>query len=303
MVPGDLMPPFLTTIKKESFDMVKHRAAIGLSLLSALVFCAFAAQSASAAVAKNTTAFTCIPEPNGKGDFEDAHCDKTHPKKEGKFTHSLITNAKTLVDSSNQKVTNETKNSEPAVFKGTVFTLPFQIECSEVTATSELSNEEPAAKEHKIKFAKNVYNFSKCTASKPAKCTAPKEPIIGEASGEGVEGLEGPKGEANAMGIEFKGSKAEEGFVEITFPKASNPECPIAEKPFVISGSMIATSGPTTESGQNGKESGATLVFTPKFKMQLLRVSLATAEFSTILTPTMTNGTTTENPISTTTTT
>jgi hypothetical protein len=63
---------------------------------------------------------------------------------------------------------------------------------------------------------------------------------------------------------------------------------------------MIATNGPTAESAQENKESGATLVFTPKFKMQTLTLGGNPAEFETITTATMFG---LGNPISLTTTT
>ena len=111
--------------------------------------------------------------------------------------------------------------------------------------------------------------------------------------------MEGPKGEKNAMGLEFVGSGEKELFTEVEFLGAL---CPLGDKSeFPINGRVVATNGPTTESAQENKHTGATLVFTPKFKMQTLKLGPSNAEFSTIVTPFMfgANG----NPITTTTTT
>jgi hypothetical protein len=64
---------------------------ICFSLVSALMFCALAAQGASAAEAKNTTAVTCVKN-GGLLDFKDAHCDETVEPGTGEFGHVELTN-------------------------------------------------------------------------------------------------------------------------------------------------------------------------------------------------------------------
>jgi hypothetical protein len=91
--------------------MIGRRAVVGLSLLSALLFCAFAAQSASAALktSTNTTGFTCVKGVTEKGDFKDEHCDETNVGK-GAFKHELIPlNTTTEVEFSNEKSQNRQK--------------------------------------------------------------------------------------------------------------------------------------------------------------------------------------------------
>jgi hypothetical protein len=269
--------------------MIGRKAVIGLSLLSALLFCAVVAQSAAAAAATNTTAFTCVKQAGGK--FNDAHCDN---KVSGEFEHVAISGTTEKVAATNENVTNETKSSEPAVLKGTVPGGKTQIECTKVkneVENSSLTNSE-SEKKHKL-TGKARTEFSTCTVVEPKKCTV-KEPIVSNATVEGLEGLTGPKGEANAMGGEFKGSGLEETFAEITYEGA---ECALKGQTFKVKGSAIATSGPTTESAQNNQWSGATLVFTPKFSMQTLKLGANAAEFSGIFTSTMSGG----NPIALTT--
>ena len=101
--------------------MTGRRAVIGLSLLGALLVCAFAAQSASANVAttsKRITAVTCV-KGGGLKDFSKTHCDPgdTVEAGKGEFGHVAINGETKEVDATNEKVTSETKESEPAVLR------------------------------------------------------------------------------------------------------------------------------------------------------------------------------------------
>jgi hypothetical protein len=267
--------------------MIGRRAIIGLSLLSALLFCAFAAQSASAATKSvNTTMFTCVK--TEVGDFIDGHCDTTGVPGKEQFSHVAIPNDTTTeVDTSNLKVTNSTKDAEPWVIKSKVAGAKVTIECTTVknnTAKSLVHNVESGGIEKKHTLTgSTVTEDSACTVKEPAKCTV-AEPIVFSSNVEGVEGLEGPKGEKNAMGLEFKGAGAEETFGEIEFKNKGEEKCAVGGKKFPVKGSMIGTCGPTTESVQTNKECGATEVFTPKFEMQKLKVGAETAELTTIAT-------------------
>jgi hypothetical protein len=282
--------------------MIGRRAVVGLSLLSALLLCAFAAQSASANVrttSNNTTAFTCVKDAGKTGDFKDAHCDETGIKGKEEFKHVEIKlNETTEIEASNEKVTESTKKSEPALLTGKIALAKVKIECLKVKnkAGSTIHNVEPTSKQHTFTGTIET-EFEECKVLELAKC-AVKEPIIAGASIHGVEGMEGPKGEKNAMGIEFVGHKPEETFTEIEFINKGAEACSLNGKKFPVKGSVVATSGPTTESPQENKESGATLVFN---KMNTLKFGPEPAEFHGIFTSTMkeTGG----NPIALTTTT
>ncbi len=282
--------------------MIGRRTVIGLSLLSALLVCAVAAQSASALkppTSNNTTAFTCV---KGAGkDFKDAHCDEAVPQT-GEFGHVAIANKTTTeIEGTNNAVTESTKKSEPALLTGTIALAKVEIECLKVknnVKNSLVHNEEPTPKQHTFTGTIET-EFSECNVKKIAKCIV-KENIISKATIHGVEGMEGPKGEKNAMGIEFIGDGPEETFAEIEFKNKGAEVCSLNGKTFPVKGSVIATNGPTTESKQDNKHSGSTLVFTPKFKMQTLTLGPNPAEFHAIATPTMAGG---GNPISMTTTT
>jgi hypothetical protein len=266
--------------------MIGRRAVVGLSLLSALLFSAFAAQSASAVSASNTTQVTCA-EGGGAKDFSGQHCNKTDtvPPGTGKFGHVAIVGS-TKIASSNLKITNSTKDAEPATLKSKVGGAKVTIECTAVEndESTTLENTE-TEKKHNIK-GKSSTKFKTCNVKELAKCIV-AEPIVASANVEGVEGLEGPKGEENVSGLEFKGSGAEETFATIEFKNKGAEACAVNGKSFPVKGSVIGTCGEGTEEMQNNKECGATVVNTPKFKMQSLKLGVEVAEFSSIVTPFM----------------
>jgi hypothetical protein len=253
--------------------MIRGRAVLGLSLLSALLFCAFAAQSASAAPAKNTTAFTCV-ENGGAKDFEDPHCDKKVAAGQGKFGHvGIPLNATTEITVSNAKTKNKTIESTPTVFQFEFAGQEVEISCKTVHGLGTLHNVEPVLKEHKVTGTLTI-KVTECKVEKPAKCFV-KEPIEYKTEFEGVEGL-GP--EANTHGIEFKPHK--EGpfaLIEINFVGA---ECVLKGKVAPIVGTMIATGTPSPIE----KHSGATLKFTKEMTKETLTVDGKPAEHSGPLT-------------------
>jgi len=281
--------------------MIRRRAVAGLALLSGLLFCAFAAQSASAALTKsnNTTGYTCVKDASKTGDFKDAHCDETGTIGKEEYKHELIpVGTTTELDATNQKVTESTKKLEPIIIKGEV---PgggkVEIECTTMktkTKNSAVHNVEPEAKNHTF-TGNGAAEFSFCNVKLLKNCTV-NEPIIAEATFHGVEGLVGPKGEKNAMGVEYVGEREKETFGAIEFLGAA---CSVKGTSFSVKGKAIGTSGPTTESAGENKESGATIVFTPKFAMQEMTLAGKAAEVSMITTPTGVGG----PPVSITTTT
>jgi hypothetical protein len=263
--------------------MIGRRTIAGLSLLSALLFCALAAQGASAAEAKNTTAFTCV-KGGGSLDFKDAHCDETTTAGKGGFGHELISHGnKTEIEVTNEGTAESTKKSTPFTLKYESFSTHF--ECATVSGTGTIENSEPAAKEHKVSGTLNI-NLSKCTVISPAKCTL-KEPIEMKTAFTGVEGLNAEK---NNMGLEFKPA-AGETFVTLIFEGAG-----CIFKNVNISGTMTATGTPAP----NAKESGATWSFSPEKEMELLKLGGEPCLVTSSITARMKGG---GNPIALTTTT
>jgi hypothetical protein len=114
--------------------MIGRRTAIGMALLCALVFSAFAAQSAWAV--KGTTLFTCAPVEVG-AKFKDAHCKEAG---EGKgFVHQEITK-KTIFHATNAKTTDNTAGNTPGILSGEAFGVKVEIECGNVLGHGELEN-------------------------------------------------------------------------------------------------------------------------------------------------------------------
>jgi hypothetical protein len=249
--------------------ITSHRIPIGLALLFALLLCAFAAQSASAASAKNVTAFACVKAEKAKtGEFNDAHCDSVNAKTEGEYNHVLVAQKNTALEVTNQQTKSSTTESTSAVLKGVLAGIVLEVVCKTVSGEATLSNEEPVAKEHRVKSSITT-NFSSCKVEKPAKCTI-KEPIVVAGEAEGVEELGAGK---NEMGLEVKPAGGGKTFVTLTFEGA---ECALKEIAFEVQGTAIATGAPEP----TAKHSGATAVFTNAMTKETLSIGGKAAEFS-----------------------
>jgi hypothetical protein len=222
--------------------MIGRRATVGLALLAALLFSASAVQSASAAAAKNTTAYTCIKvEPAGTGDFTDAHCDK---KGKGDYAHqSLANDVTTNITLTNDKMGVATNEKTSQLWRFTFIGIKIEITCKvhEVTGIAEIK-------------------YNGCEVKLPAKCTV-KEPIESAANIVGVEELGAGK---NEMGVELT---PKEGSTLLTFT-FSGEGCGLKGKSINVEGTMIGTSG----TGSNTvKESGATVTFTEGMTKETLK--------------------------------
>lgn len=218
--------------------MTGRRTTAGLSLLCALLVCAFAAQSASAAKAVNTTAFTCV-KGSGNIDFKDAHCNEKVAAGTGEYGHVAIEN----------NTTRGITFRGHLALKGKLIGLTIELTC-ELHITGSFHN---VASSGNHTLTAQVKLKLKCTLSKPSKCVV-NEPIEGAAVFEGVEGL-GP--EKNTMGLEFKPEVGGTLF-EVTFKNKGAESCALNNKTFPVSGTAIATGTPTPTE----KHSGATAVFT-----------------------------------------
>ena len=230
--------------------MIGRKTTVGLSLLCALLFSAIAVQSASAAKAINTTAFTCV-ENAGAKDFKDAHCDEKVAEGTGKFGHVAIKNDETTeID-----VTNTTN----AVLKGKAFGAASEITCTKVASEAKKSfihNVEHAATKQHTVTGTVIVRYTECSVQKPLKCDV-KEPIVVEAEFEGVEGLESG-GKKDTMGVQFK-AKAGKPFAAITYVNNGAEACALNGKTVNVTGSAIGTGTP--EPSKANKHAGATINF------------------------------------------
>jgi hypothetical protein len=275
--------------------MIGRRAAIGLSLLSVLMFCALAVQSASAAESKNTTAVTCVAK--AESEFEDAHCDnKVKVAKTGSFEHVAIANGtETEIHITNEKTAENTTKPTTGTLKGILGGVELKIECTKVvtdpTNKSFIRNTDVAAtKEHKVDGTAAVI-FEGCTVNKPANCSI--KSITTSSKFVGVDGL-GP--EKNTMGLEFKPDVGL-NFASFTL---EGEKCALKGKAIEVKGTAIATGQPNPKE----KWTGATIKFEPGNEMQKLEIGEKPAEFSATFTSNMVNAKgETESPIALTTTT
>lgn len=94
--------------------MTGRRAIVGLTLLSALIVCAFAAPNAMAV--QGTTAYTCKPEPNpgaGTKGFKDEHCTEAVTGTKANWVHEEIKpDTKTEVTATNNETTTKVSPSK-----------------------------------------------------------------------------------------------------------------------------------------------------------------------------------------------
>jgi hypothetical protein len=257
--------------------MIGRRSAVGLVLLCAFAFCAFAAQGAVAQIgtpAVNTTAFTCV-KGGGNLDFKDAHCDEKVESKKGSYGHVAIANGTTT--------TLDVSQESSSKFNASIAGVNSEVTCKKVRGfgvESFIQNTEAFGKDHKVKGTLKA-EFTECTVAKPSKCVI-KEPIFVMATFEGVEGLGLEK---NTMGVEFKSHGAEGVFTELTFENKGAEKCALAfgGKTFLVRGSAIATG----KVAPNSKHTGATSVFEDANTMETLEIGFSKASFSSTLTTTM----------------
>jgi hypothetical protein len=281
-----------------------RRAVIGLSLLCALLFSAFAAQSASATV--GTTAFTCV-KGGGSEDFADAHCDE--PKAGGGFGHVEIGEATTTVEGTNAKTTNKTTEAKHALFKSTSGGIAIEITCATVQAEGSIKNIAVGPDGGMAVESNGSTTFTSCKMPKPVNgakeelCKV-KEPII--TTGTSMTRVNQTTGEIkNTMGVETKPTVKEEKalpFVEIGFENAPGKVCFLNGKTIPVTGTAMGTGARGPSNSVNS--SGGTLLFTTAMTKETLKFGAAALEFEASITGSMTNAekTKTENPITATTT-
>jgi hypothetical protein len=257
---------------KEVIEMTGRRAAVGLSLLSALVFCVVAASSASAA---GTTAFTCVLT-GGNLDFSDAHCDNKVANGTGKYGHvGVDEKLGTSVITTNEKTKEETASPTPIFLLGIVDSFGVTIECTKLSGSAVYTNITDGSKVMQNEGTKINIKISGCTTKKPEKNCVVKEPIEVNATSMTVENLGSKKDE---MGIEFKPSG--EHFAVLEFEKGA--ECKVSGDNAFLDGTAIAT-------GKRGSAStvtstGVTMIFTAAMTKDTLKLGGSAAELDSTIT-------------------
>jgi hypothetical protein len=236
--------------------MIVRRAAVGLSLLCALVFCAVAASSASAVV-KGTTAFTCAPVAAGTGHFTDAHCDTEGT---GSFDHVAIgEGVEKVYEITNAGTKNSTTEATPLVFKGVVG-VPFEISCNTLSGSVTLTNRFEGGKMENV-GTKVSANLTNCTVLKPVgKCTVKEGSIVSGVTTtsrtEVTYEKENKEIVEHTMDVELKPNPGNELFSFTLEGK----DCPFKAGSMIMRGSAIGTGA--RGSTEATSSSGATLLFT-----------------------------------------
>ena len=272
--------------------MTGRRSIVGLALFSALLFSAFAAQSAMAAFVNNTnvTAFEC--KSGGALDYSDAHCDHAVSPGTGSFGHTAIGPvAGTEIEITNAGTKNNTTETEPADLHGVLAGAEATITATTVTGTGTISNVAGTGTEMKVEGTATI-NYTGVTVDQPEHCTA-VEPITVNAKFHGVK-------EGTKMGLQFEPLVAGGNFASITF--GGGASCPLNGSTINVKGTAIGTAGGNTtnetEARPEANGSGATTVFEAGNGMEALTIGGNTATFTSKTTTKMKNG----NPIALTTT-
>jgi hypothetical protein len=252
-----------------------RRTAVGLSLLCALLFSAFAASSAFAA--EETTAVTCVKniEPGGAG-FSDEHCDKA-VQTGAAYKHVQIGETSTLVEGDNQKTANNTTEHTTAVLHGLAFGTETTITATKVTVEGTLKNEPGPPKS--VLGKDIVLTYEELTVSKgPKGCK--------------VKGAEIKTNKlratttAKSMEVEFKPPEGSEIFATFQFEGCENKS---------FNGVNLNVTGTS-----NGIPHGATLE-TTEASTKGLKFAGQQASYTSTVTLRMKKETQQENPIALTT--
>jgi hypothetical protein len=139
-----------------------RKAVVGLCMLCALVFSAFAAQSASA-VTKGTTAYTCV---KGAGNFLTEHC--VVGETGGTYGHVEIPkDTTTEITGSNSKSNGTTTGPESARLKETIGGVETELVSEEVSGSGWMTNAQAANGEH-FAHGEGTITYSKVKVTKPA---------------------------------------------------------------------------------------------------------------------------------------
>jgi hypothetical protein len=201
--------PLLDTIQGV-IKMNGRRAIIGLSLLCALVFSAYAAPSAFAV--KGTTAFTCVKKAGGT--LRGEHCLTTGTATQ-EFTHEEIAvGTLTETEGTNEKTANTTGSSTEPLLTAVSGGVNVEISCENESATGKLENQKPGAF-MKVKGSEIVIIYTKCVtkgALAELECKVKGEEVK-------TEKLTSETGE-NGMTVEFK--PPVETFTTITLEGCTN---------------------------------------------------------------------------------
>jgi hypothetical protein len=211
--------------------MIGRRAAVGLSLLCALLFCALGASSASAT--GTTKTFTCGTVENDKGNFGTGHCNS----KGTDYGHGPFTNKTATVNSARktrgEMEEEEVEEIEVVVFSSVIAGMTVEVKAEEVGGTGTGENVETEKGWEGV--GTDTFEYTKLSTN-VKNCTI-KSPIVLKTSLTTKEISESPE----EMGIEYK-AKEGSSWGEVIFEGAL---CPLKGVGLKVTGTVIATPGGT----------------------------------------------------------
>jgi hypothetical protein len=217
-------------------------------MLCALVFSAFAAQSASAL---GTTAFTCKEEAKAEFKYKDAHCKEVSTGgNTGKFNHVAFA-VPTEIIGTNEKTEAETTLPRPSKLHATLNGVKVTLDATGVSGTGTMENKEVGTE--MVASGTGVITYTGVTV------TPPFEENCEVAGGSVVTSK--LKAETVPTGLKFAPETGEvfATFEIVTKAGAHAEVCPIIKKYSVV-GSVIGTiEGATTTSTAAGTTAQGTL--------------------------------------------
>lgn len=253
--------------------MIGRRAIAGLSLLTALVVCAFAAPNALAV--QGTTAFTCMPVKEAAA-FADEHCTKEAEGGEGWIHEEIKEDVFTKLSVTNNETMTKTV---PSKFKATVDKKLFEAEATAFTGCAEGSSVENSTEGGVMKTKGTACGeFTNVTVTEPKKCAVKNNAIALEGSIWFGEVFINPFTKKEVMYLDFV---PEAGLPLADFEVIGN-ECPIKGKKVEVTGHAATAELLTTSARE-----GSTVKFTTARTGLSLKVEGAKAEFEGTFTPRM----------------
>jgi translation initiation factor 1 (eIF-1/SUI1) len=213
-------------------EMIRRRAAIGLSLVLALVLCAVAAPNATAL--KGTTGFTCV-KTTKDAQFSDEHCTKAKGGGEGWKHEEIALGTKTALSVSTTETGSKTI---PVKFEGQFEEEPISIEAGEANSCAggtTLKNSETVPMKA---FGEICVDFTSLTVKEPANCVVKSGKI--RVQGEWDSKTEFDKDFNTIMYLELKQKIPPPDFAEFTLVNKEGKACSLNEKAIHVQGTVRA---------------------------------------------------------------
>jgi hypothetical protein len=224
--------------------MTGRRAIVGVCMLCALVFSAFAAQSASAA-SKGTTAFTCV---KGQGTLKGEHCLTTGNAAEEYGHVEIAENAPTEIIGTNGKTSGETSAAGLTRLKETIGGVELELTATGVSGTGTMENKKDGTTGEHYAEGSGTIVYSGVEVAKPAgKGCKVFTDNAGVAGTEGIVDTNALKATTKGQGDFLKFEPGSGTTFATFFVSGCSPSVPAIEGTWEITGSLkCPVTGATT---------------------------------------------------------